>query len=247
MNPLDLERVRQFVNQNIDVFHEARIKLIRGLKLNKVLKRKNPYLFKAKNIQTPEELVNSLVDATLSSSEEGLFGHFLEELAVFVNRMVFGGEKSSSAGLDLDFTRDGIRYVVSIKSGPNWGNSSQQKALKRDFHRALITIRQSHQYLNVRAILGVCYGNHPTKDYGEFTRICGQAFWDFISGDSRPYLEIIDSIGFEARKSNDAYQAEKAIVVKRLIEEFRNQFCEPSGEIDWEKLVQFNSGNLKDV
>ena len=30
-----------------------------------------------------------------------------------------------SPGIDLEFDKDGVRYIVTIKSGPNWGNSSQ--------------------------------------------------------------------------------------------------------------------------
>jgi len=41
-------------------------------------------LFRAKNILTAGELMEGLRDAFLSSSEEKLFGDFLEDLAVFV-------------------------------------------------------------------------------------------------------------------------------------------------------------------
>lgn len=47
-------------------------------------KTQNPYLFKAKNITTTGELVKGLHDAHLSSQEEGIFGDFLEGLAVFI-------------------------------------------------------------------------------------------------------------------------------------------------------------------
>ena len=107
-----------------------RLKNLQKLKLNQILKRKNPYLFKAKNILTAQDLVKGLLDAHLSSQEETIFGDFLEGLAIFINGKVYEGKKSSAEGVDLEFNKDGKRYIVSIKSGPNWGNSSQINKMK---------------------------------------------------------------------------------------------------------------------
>jgi hypothetical protein len=71
MNPLNLDEVRQYVNENIADFHQQRIKSLETLTLQKLLK-KNPYLFKAKNITTAGELITDLLAAFLSSSEEKL-------------------------------------------------------------------------------------------------------------------------------------------------------------------------------
>ncbi len=73
-----LDLIKKYINENIDVFHDLRLEKIGKLKLSEVLKRKNPYLFKAKNINSAAELIQSIADATLSSSEETLFGKFLE-------------------------------------------------------------------------------------------------------------------------------------------------------------------------
>ena len=124
MNTIDLDSVRQYVNENIVDFHKRRIKSLEELKLKKLLK-KNPYLFKAKNINTASELVSGLLEAFLSSSEEKLFGDFLEHLAVFIAGKTCNGHKSTATGVDLEFFNKGIHYIVSIKSGTNWGNSGK--------------------------------------------------------------------------------------------------------------------------
>ena len=69
MNPLDLGQVREYVNENVVDFHQWRIRLLENLKLKDLLK-KNPYLFRAKNITKSQDLVEGLLDARLSSSEE---------------------------------------------------------------------------------------------------------------------------------------------------------------------------------
>jgi hypothetical protein len=76
MKPLDLDQVCEYANSNIVYFHQRRIAFLEGLTLNRLLK-KNPYLFKAKHITTAGELMESLLEAYLSSSEEKHFGDFL--------------------------------------------------------------------------------------------------------------------------------------------------------------------------
>jgi hypothetical protein len=96
MKQLNQNDVVEFVEANIGDFHQRRADSFQKLKLSQVLKRKNPYLFKAKNISTAQDLVKLLLDAHLSSQEEAIFGEFLEKLAIFVCNKVFYGKKSSA-------------------------------------------------------------------------------------------------------------------------------------------------------
>ncbi len=104
MNRLDLDEVCRYVNEHVVDFHNRGIKSIEELKLDKLL-TKNPYLFKAKNVTTASELISSLLDAFLSSSEEKLFGDFLEGLAIYIAEMTCGGHKSTAPGVDLEFIK----------------------------------------------------------------------------------------------------------------------------------------------
>ncbi|HPY15237.1 MAG TPA: PmeII family type II restriction endonuclease, partial [bacterium] len=61
MEKLNLKSVVDYVEKNIGVFHQKRIKCVDGLKLKDVLKRKNPYLFKAKNVTTSEQIIRGIV------------------------------------------------------------------------------------------------------------------------------------------------------------------------------------------
>ena len=45
MENLSLSDVQKYIEENIDAFHQQRISCIEKLQLNKVLKKKNPYLF----------------------------------------------------------------------------------------------------------------------------------------------------------------------------------------------------------
>ena len=105
MKALSLQDVSLYVEENIGIFHQKRIQSIDKLKLSQVLKRKNPYLFKAKYLLTAEQIIKSLVDAHISSNEETIFGDWLEGFAIFINDKVYGGRKSGIKGIDLEFDK----------------------------------------------------------------------------------------------------------------------------------------------
>jgi hypothetical protein len=243
MNHLNLSLVENYVNENVVDFHERRIKSLEELKLGKLL-TKNPYLFKAKNINLASELITGLLDAFLSSSEEKLFGDFLEGLAIFVAEMTCGGHKSTATGIDLEFSNKDIYYVVSVKSGPNWGNSSQQRKLEQDFDNAVTRIRQSRRGINVQPVLGICYGKTKTSYLRGYMKVVGQNFWYLISEDCDLYTEIVEPIGHRAKEHNEKFSLEKSRVINLFTKEFIVQYCEENGQIDWKKLIEFNSGNF---
>jgi hypothetical protein len=241
MRQINLDDVVNFVEENIGEFHERRAGSLQSLKLTQVLKRKNPYLFKAKNINDAHDLVKLILDAHLSSQEETIFGEFLEKLAIFVCGKVFGGRKSSAEGIDLEFTRENIIYVIAIKSGPNWGNSSQIKRMVDNFKQAKRILRTSNNKANIQGVNGCCYGKENKPDKGDYLKLCGQEFWEFISGNNRLFVEIIEPLGYRAKEQNEEFFGEYSRILNLFTQEFMDDFC-VDGKIDWNKLVYFNSG-----
>jgi len=186
-------------------------------------------------------LVKSILDAHLSSQEEGLFGEFLEELARFISSAC-GGRKSSSPGIDLEFEREGVHYVVAIKSGPNWGNSQQIERMKDNFRRARRTIGTNRNRIKVVAVDGCCYGKDDHPEKGEYVKLCGQQFWEFLCGDESLYVDIVEPLGRVARQRNQDFLERYSKVINKFSLEFGNRYCKKDGTILWEKLVKFNSG-----
>ena len=242
MKKLDLKDVLRYVKQNIGTFHQKRIQSLDGLKLSKVLKRKNPYLFKAKYVMTAEQIIKGLVDAHISSNEETIFGDWLEGLAIFINGKVYDGRKSGITGIDLEFDRDGKRNIVTIKAGPKWGNSSQIKKMVTDFRIARKSLRTSNSRLSIVAVNGCCFGRDNNPDKGDYFKYCGQLFWAFISDNNELFMEIIEPLGYKAKEKNDDFVKSYSQMINKFTREFSNIFCKDNGEIDWDKLVRFNSG-----
>ena len=231
MKKLNLKDVRQYVEENIGVFHEKRIQSLDSLKLSQVLKRKNPYLFKAKHVLTSEQIIKSLIDAHISSSEEGIFGDWLEGLAIFINEKVYGGRKSGITGIDLEFDSNGTRNIVTIKSGPNWGNSSQIAKMRSDFTTAKKTLRTSNSQLNIVAVNGCCYGQDNNPDKGDYYKYCGQRFWEFISGNPELFTQIIEPLGYKAKERNEAFMISFSQMINKFTKEFSNIFCDDDGNM----------------
>jgi hypothetical protein len=245
MQRINLNDVVDFIEQNIGEFHERRASSLRTLKLTQVLKRKNPYLFKAKNLNDAHDLVKLVLDAHFSSQEEGIFGEFLEKLAIFVCGKTLGGRKSIAEGIDLEFVRDGVLYIVAIKSGPNWGNSSQIRKMIDDFKQAKRILRTSNNKANIQAVNG-CYGQDNQPDKGDYLKFCGQEFWEFISGNKNLFVDIVEPLGYRAKERNEEFLAEYYRILNLFTQEFMDKFC-VEGVINWDKLVRFNSEKKKSL
>lgn len=202
-------------------------------------------MFKAKYLVTAGDIVKSLADAFISSAEETIFGDWLEGLAIFVCAQVYDGQKSSTKGIDLEFNKKGIRYIVSIKSGPNWGNSTQIAKMRDDFKTAKRTLRTSNSGLIIQAVNGCCYGKDNNPDKGDYFKYCGQDFWHFISGEKTLYMDIIEPLATKAKERNEEFQKEYVRMINKMTIEFATQYCDANGNIEWNKIVELNSASKR--
>ena len=116
MNQELINSIADYVEKNIGEFHKARIAKLQSINLKELLSRKNPYMYKAKNIVTAGQMVESLASAYMSSAEESIFGNWMEGIASFVAEKVYDGHKSAAEGIDLEFDKEGVHYFVSVKS-----------------------------------------------------------------------------------------------------------------------------------
>ena len=173
-----------------------------------------------------------------------MLGTFLEGLAVFVAVEAYGAHgKSSVQGIDLEMNKDGQRYFVAVKSGPAWGNSSQIGKMRSDFKAATKVYHQSKDALPVQCVNGCCYGKQSRKSehQGDYIKLCGQRFWEFISGDAQLYIKIIKPIGHKAKERNEQFLAQYELVVDAFTDEFRKGFCDKQNQIQWDKLTALSS------
>lgn len=110
-----------------------------------------------------------------------------------------------------------------------------------DFKTAKKTLRTSNSNLNIVAVNGCCYGRDNKPDKGDYYKYCGQSFWQFISGESNLYTELIEPLGHKAKERNDDFIKSYSQMINKFTKEFTIDFCEENGAINWNKLVKLNS------
>ncbi|MDR3301880.1 MAG: hypothetical protein LBT01_05020 [Spirochaetaceae bacterium] len=63
-----------------------------------------------------------------------------------------------------------------------------------------------------------------------------------IGGNATIYTDIIEPLGHKAKEKNDDFHEKYAGMLNRFTKEFIELFCDSNGNIEWKKLVEFNSG-----
>jgi hypothetical protein len=106
----------------------------------------------------------------------------VNEQAIFVCDQIYGAKKLNLTGIDLEFEKSEIIYIVEIKAGWNWGNASQIKQLRINFQNAAKEL-ESKTGKRVIAVNGCCFGKDRKPDKKGYVKLCGQKFWELISGD----------------------------------------------------------------
>lgn len=250
MKKLNYEKLNTFITSDVIVpFYQIRLERLTSAKLSDIARRKNPYLFKAKNIETAGDLAKGILDAFLSSQEETIFGDLMESLAIHICSRVFGGKKAEQGtyrSVDLIFERDSRTYIVGIKSGPNWGNSDQVSIMRRNFKKAKILMKAGAGKKDLVSVNGCMYGkdNVPHKVSKDpdlsYYKICGQAFWELVSGDDQLYKKLIQPLDKEAKKRDEEFKKLYVNKINEMTKDVVDLFYTKSN-LDWDKIIEYVS------
>jgi hypothetical protein len=232
-------QLEKHIESCLEKFYENRLTALQKLSLKKVLKKKNPYLYRALGIEKASEIVEQIMAAFVTSSDETIFGNvFFEPIA----KLVSTGCVSPSEGVDFAVETPERYLAVAVKSGPNWGNADQHKRQSTNFD----ALRKRLYKLNKEfdPLVGQAYGQQRSEptDNSRFRRRSGQAFWREITGDPDFYLQLVRLMKDVPQRNRPKFRAEWDQAVNRFTRDFMAEFCRADGSIDWEKLVAFNSG-----
>lgn len=248
VSPVCINDVYRFISDNISPqFLMKVIAKLNSISLEVLVSRKNPYLYCAKGLHHPSEVATALIEAFVASGEESIFGNFSEQLAIFVAEKVHGGFKSAIEGLDLEILdqRERIRHFVTIKSGPNWANSEAKRKMYTAFEAAKKTLRtsQGNNEWKPRCVEGCCYGRSLKRKHGKnYEKLCGQEFWEYVSGSSTFYVDVLQAFGSAAENAVSEFGEAKRAATARLEAVIRRSLCTTNGLLDWKQWAQFTCG-----
>ena len=235
---IDPEKLTPIVHGALDEFYSRRLNKLSGLNLKKVLKRKNPYLYRAIGYATASDIVEELLKAYITSSDESIFGgSFFEKIALEAS----GGVKSLTDSIDVELRTDGSIKAYAVKSGPSVFNSQSKARQEQAFRECRRRLSTMQKYFE--AIVGYSYGTKQSKKTKySFKEIAGQAFWEDITGDPEFYLKLMRLMGDKPKEHLPAFLDAYSAALNRFVKEFIDDFCFDDGRINWEKLTVFNSG-----
>jgi Type II restriction endonuclease EcoO109I len=235
--------LERLIRECLTSFYKRRIAALDKLNLERILGRKNPYLFKASGIQSAPEMIAQLLSAHVSSSDETIFGsEFFEPIC----RALCGGHIAAAHGSDFVIETDRTYEVIALKSGTNIYNSSQTSKQNEEFEQIMRSLRATTGGLGKEfiPIMGCGYGRvsrpEPTGKRRYF-KLAGQSFWEKITGSPTFYLDLVRLMRDDPDRHKPEFTAAWDRAVTRFSGEFWERFCDKAGNILWEKLVEFNS------
>lgn len=232
----DEKAVFDAVDKALTAFYSNLTQKLEQINLQTILARKNPYLYRAKGFNDISQIIEAILSAYISSSEETLFGNiFFEPIALSVS----GGQKAVTEGVDITVDREDTIYSIAVKSGTSVFNADSRKRQEQNFQAAHKRVQQARK--RFVPVIGYGYGrkNSSAKNYLE---LAGKDFWEWLTGDPEFYVKIIAYMGTRpdeyAKEFEEAYSRAK----NRLCLEFSASYCNPNGSINWEAFLRFNSG-----
>ena len=230
------EALENLIEGCLNEFYDRRFEKLNQLKLNTVLRRKNPYLFRAIGTERASEIVESILQAYISSSDETIFGEvYFEKIATSLP----GVQVSDAAGVDAIVVDPDTVHAYAIKSGPNPFNSSAKKRQHDEF----MSLRNRLYKLQKRfdPVLAYSYGRKTTlgSDNSIYREVSGKSFWKELTDDDSFYLKIITLMKDIPQRKKEEYRRKWDSTINRFEAEFIRDFCFEDGRINWEKLTEF--------
>lgn len=234
------------VGRLLGVLYAKRFVALEKLRLSDLL-AKNPYLYRALGESDPSVLLRQVLLARISSSDETIFGNdFFEPLAIFAARQAGGARQvtvGAGAGQDIAIETATEYLAISVKSGTNIFNSQSQKGQSAEFNQLQARLKKLGKMF--RPIVGYGYGRKAPAKASHEERIAGQAFWELLTGEADFYLRISRAMAAFAADHGAAYGQALERKHRALVKEFMLGFVTDAGDLDWERLVEFNSSATK--
>ncbi len=234
------------VGELLETLYSKRFAALEKLTL-KTLLSKNPYLYRALGAGKASDLIDQLLIARVSSSDETIFGNdFFEPLAIFAAKQAVGSNGQGTvtvgagAGQDIAIETASEYLAISVKSGINILNSQSAKGQSAEFQQLQARLKKVQKLF--RPIIGYGYGRKKASANGKTVeRIAGARFWELLSGEADFYLRIARAM--EPFADTHYVHFKQALEIKHnaLVAEFSREFVATDGRIDWDHVVQFNS------
>lgn len=221
-NSYNEDAIVEAIATALDNFYTNLIKKVDSLNVKAVMKRKNPYLFRAKAMNGAAQIIDAILAAFVSSSEETIFGNvFFEPIATAAAQ----GQKALAEGVDIMVERDNTIYAIAVKSGTSVFNADSRKKQEQNFMAASKLAQQAKK--RFVPIVGYGYGKKKSSNRGLpkfYMELAGKDFWTELTGDEEFYIKLIRFMDKLPEKYVEEFDASYQKAANRLVREFTQEF-----------------------
>jgi hypothetical protein len=192
-------------------------------------------------LDTPESLLRYRLAQHLERGLVTALGTTLQAVAKEI-----AGQGSGVAGADIEKIRDGRRYFIQVKSGPDTAN--------KDIAQNIASLLNSARARDPEAIclLGVCYGRadqisgiaHKELKSRGVGLLVGKAFWEFIGEEADTMASVVGLAGNAAQALEAGSQSYGDRVDRKLaalVTEFESRYGHDLDEDAWARFLADNS------
>ncbi len=90
----------------------------------------------------------------------------------------------------------------------------------------------------------MCYGNLTYRDRYNYETLIGQAFWEYISGNPRLYIDLLEPMHDKLDAHSMQYEYNYLQLSAQLARDMLQEFC-TNDQLDWNKVLAFCSGTRR--
>lgn len=194
----------------------------------------NPFLLRILNLDSPRKIAEFMINERIERSVVTSYGNRIQKIAKLI-----GGKGTGVEGGDIFIEKDGRRYYIQMKAGPNTPNKDLVNMINSLLRSA--TRRNSGSI----ALLGMTYGKKDNvssiiRRYSQIDWKIGREFWEFIGeqGISEEIYKLIDEINKEYKENGMTFEELYDQKLDLLENEIKTRYGE--GPSLWGKLFDDN-------
>ena len=193
----------------------------------------NPFLVKALNLKTPDEIIRFNLYQTVTRSIVTSWGMYVQAI---LQRS--GAQKitEKNSGFDIQKVYEDIVYYLQIKSSPN----SMNVDMIRHFNTRVANLAKKGE--KYKALLGLAFGNkdevgHQITKYIDLPQshvLVGKELWDFVSEETNFHCKVLNAIVEVVAEGSLPKNFSEMVEdrFEKLLDEWVNEYGEGQDSVD---------------
>lgn len=215
----------------IKEFLDKQASMLENLSLSSLMI--NPFLVKALNLKTPDEVIKFNLYQSVTRSIVTSWGMYVQSI---LQRSGARKITEKHSGFDIQKVYEDIVYYLQIKSSPN----SMNVDMIRHFNTRVADLQKKGK--KYKALLGLAFGNkdvvgHQITSYVDLPQshvLVGKELWDFVSEETNFHCKVLNAIIEVVAEGSLPKNFSEMVEDKfeKLLDEWVNEYGEGQDSVD---------------